>query len=242
MARKPDTPCSSCGRMLWSGSTSLPPERRVCRPCRTKARAVSPPRKKKARQRPARQCEVCSAGYRPTYAAQRTCGRACGEKLRREITGTLPPAARVRAVPRPRQLTCVVCSAEFETIKPRHLICGAQECRREYARQYMKANYDRYRDSLLASAHRRHTRLKEQFVEDVSLDVLYRRDRGRCGVCRRKVPPPPCKRGPLMPSIDHIVPISEGGEHSYANTRLAHYRCNLSRGNGGGGEQLMLIG
>lgn len=32
--RKPDTPCSACGKLLYSGTTSLPPEQRTCRPCR----------------------------------------------------------------------------------------------------------------------------------------------------------------------------------------------------------------
>jgi len=107
----------------------------------------------------------------------------------------------------------------------------------------MNANYERYKDRILVQAHRRRALLKAQFVEDVSLDVLYKRDQGECGVCHRKVMKPGgLKRGPLMASIDHIVPISEGGEHSYANTRLTHYRCNLRRSNRGGNEQLALIG
>lgn len=35
MARKPDTPCAGCGKMLWGTQTSLPPGERRCRPCRT---------------------------------------------------------------------------------------------------------------------------------------------------------------------------------------------------------------
>lgn len=47
MARKPDTPCSAgCGRLLWTGTGSRPPDRRVCRPCRRlrreAARRVTP--------------------------------------------------------------------------------------------------------------------------------------------------------------------------------------------------------
>jgi hypothetical protein len=34
MARKPDTPCSACGKMLWSGSNSAPPDKRLCRNCK----------------------------------------------------------------------------------------------------------------------------------------------------------------------------------------------------------------
>lgn len=34
MARKPDTPCASCGKLLWSSSTSLPTGQRKCHGCR----------------------------------------------------------------------------------------------------------------------------------------------------------------------------------------------------------------
>ncbi len=34
MARKRDTPCSVCGEVLWSGTGSVPAERRTCQPCR----------------------------------------------------------------------------------------------------------------------------------------------------------------------------------------------------------------
>ena len=39
--RKPDTPCSCCGRLLFSGRGSLPEGRRVCRQCRKKANAAT---------------------------------------------------------------------------------------------------------------------------------------------------------------------------------------------------------
>lgn len=34
MARKPDAPCSRCGKLLWGGSSSLPAGKRRCLPCR----------------------------------------------------------------------------------------------------------------------------------------------------------------------------------------------------------------
>jgi 5-methylcytosine-specific restriction endonuclease McrA len=30
--------------------------------------------------------------------------------------------------------------------------------------------------------------------------------------------------------LDHVVPLSRGGEHSYANVQVAHPFCNLSKG------------
>lgn len=36
---------------------------------------------------------------------------------------------------------------------------------------------------------------------------------------------------PMSPSMDHVVPIAEGGAvYDLANLRLAHFRCNLRKG------------
>lgn len=73
------------------------------------------------------------------------------------------------------------------------------------------------------SANRRALKLGA-FVESVDITVLFDRDRGICGICH----------GPVAESersIDHVAPLSRGGDHSYANTQLAHRRCNSSKGN-----------
>jgi hypothetical protein len=35
MAKKPDTPCAGCGKLLWTRKGSLPPGKRMCRTCRS---------------------------------------------------------------------------------------------------------------------------------------------------------------------------------------------------------------
>jgi 5-methylcytosine-specific restriction endonuclease McrA len=56
---------------------------------------------------------------------------------------------------------------------------------------------------------------------------LVERDHGICGICDLPVDQ---DRGPMRPSIDHIVSLSNGGEHVTENLQLAHYRCNLRKG------------
>lgn len=60
-------------------------------------------------------------------------------------------------------------------------------------------------------------------MERVYRSVLFRRDKGRCGLCGKKV-------DPANWHMDHIVPLSQGGEHSYANMQVAHPFCNVSKG------------
>lgn len=68
-------------------------------------------------------------------------------------------------------------------------------------------------------AQRRNARIKAKFVENVKGDVLFARDNGICGICSNPV-------DPARWEIDHVVPISRGGEHSYANTQVSHPTCN----------------
>jgi 5-methylcytosine-specific restriction endonuclease McrA len=92
---------------------------------------------------------------------------------------------------------------------------------------------------VLAKAHARRADKLGLGSKQVLLSYLIKRDRGRCGICHRPVR---AKRGPMRPSIDHIIPLSKGGTHELENVQLSHYRCNESKGNRGSGEQLLLIG
>jgi len=43
------------------------------------------------------------------------------------------------------------------------------------------------------------------------------------------------------PTVDHVVPVSEGGDDTRANVQLAHFRCNSVKGPRGS-QQLALVG
>ena len=64
---------------------------------------------------------------------------------------------------------------------------------------------------------------------------VYARDGGRCHICAEPVPRD-------QASLDHLVPISAGGEHSMANVSLAHRACNSRRGPGRTPAQMRLFG
>jgi 5-methylcytosine-specific restriction endonuclease McrA len=60
-------------------------------------------------------------------------------------------------------------------------------------------------------------------VERFSPQEIYERDKWLCGICGGVV-----IAG--SESLDHIIPVSQGGAHTRANVRLAHHRCNNWRG------------
>ena len=86
-------------------------------------------------------------------------------------------------------------------------------------------------------------RLRHALTWDgVSDRQILDRDGWRCHICRRKIKPALRNPHPKSRSIDHIVPLSEGGDDTAANKRAAHLDCNMARSNRGGHEQLALIG
>jgi 5-methylcytosine-specific restriction endonuclease McrA len=74
-------------------------------------------------------------------------------------------------------------------------------------------------DLVRAKDLRRRSRKRGAFVENVSPLVVLEIDDGMCGICGKDV-------DPLNFHVDHIVPLARGGEHSCANTQVAHPTCN----------------
>ena len=76
----------------------------------------------------------------------------------------------------------------------------------------------------------------------VSRHRVFERDKWTCQLCGKRVNRKATAPHPHAPTLDHVIPLSEGGEHTETNAQLAHFRCNTRKGNRGGGEQLALIG
>lgn len=96
---------------------------------------------------------------------------------------------------------------------------------RELNRRWHAANLETVRLQKRATELVRRAKKAAVFVERVDAATVFERDRGVCGICHLSVD----RDGQWH--VDHIVPISKGGAHSYANVQLAHGRCNCSKGN-----------
>lgn len=96
-----------------------------------------------------------------------------------------------------------------------------------YQKAYSKANWERLKPMVLDCVARRRARLKAVHVEHVSRLAVFERDGWLCGLCGESVDP--MAAGGKRPSLDHILPLCQGGEHSMANVRLAHLSCNQRR-------------
>lgn len=101
------------------------------------------------------------------------------------------------------------------------------EKHRASAARVRRANPERY----LEATRRRQALKLAATVEKVDYRMVVERDRGECQLCGTPVDFDAPGRSRWAPSIDHIVPLSRGGEHSYANVQLAHFGCNSRKGN-----------
>lgn len=108
-------------------------------------------------------------------------------------------------------------------------VCGKLTTRPKYcsALCYEKASNS-------AKEARRREKIKGAMVDkDITVMGLFKRDAGICYLCGER-----CNAedftirdgnfiaGDWYPSVDHVVPLSKGGEHSWSNVKLAHRRCN----------------
>ncbi len=64
------------------------------------------------------------------------------------------------------------------------------------------------------------------------MKVLRRRDNDTCRLCGEPVDFTKRQPDPRAATIDHVIALTRGGEHSYRNTQLAHFRCNMAKGAG----------
>lgn len=89
---------------------------------------------------------------------------------------------------------------------------------------------------LLIHAHgaKRRALASNVFVkENVKRLVVAERDSWTCGLCNKPINPTLTyinaetgRPDPWYLNIDHIIPLSKGGDHSYANSQATHARCN----------------
>ena len=89
---------------------------------------------------------------------------------------------------------------------------------RDRSKQWAKENRDRRRTLWQKAEANRRARKKDQFVENVDRHIVYEMHGGMCGICKQFIV------GKFH--VDHVIPLSKGGLHSYANTQPAHPDCN----------------
>lgn len=115
-----------------------------------------------------------------------------------------------------------------------NIVCPCCEKTFESKYSYSKYCSDECKRKQTNINHRTKKRYKGITVNsNISLFKLAQRDNNQCQICGLLVDwddKEHAKKtiicGDMYPSIDHIIPISKGGLHSWNNIQLAHRKCN----------------
>lgn len=216
MPRRRDTPCARCGTLMWSGKGSLPADQRVCQPCRRQEPAPYGKRPTVSAAGivlPARRCDHCGGSFSPVALRpdQRFCSTACSAKS-------------VLAAMAVQLLECAECGASYHGRPPSrgsNSYCGAI-CRARGGYKSRKAR------GFPTCGDYRHRAAKYGVAYELVIPhEVFARDGWVCQLCKQPVDPALSHPDPRCASLDHVVPMSKGGPHTYENTQLTHLRCNL---------------
>lgn len=161
-------------------------------------------------------CQYCGVATN----GRKFCSSRCASRRRRGI----PTTAR-----------CAWCQKEFDPFWK--AITCSEKCRVLWKRKRSTLYYaKRMADDpafvlkVRSREYARKARKRVAFIEDVDRDAVMDRDRWRCHLCGQPIPKSAKWPNPKFGTLDHVLPLSAGGAHSYANVKAAHLSCNCSKG------------
>jgi hypothetical protein len=206
--------CVDCGSFFEPARGGRPRIRCFgCNPAVRKTGPRKPHRRPRWRSLRSAVCARCTRTFTAKLPHERFCSRRCGTAANNRAK---QEAARDRSG-RP----CRSCGASFAPAygNPRRIYCGEQCARRQHALR------------TTGKAHERRARRFGGAVERVDKLKVFERDGWRCLECGVRTPRRLCGTAlPNAPELDHIKPLSRGGDHTYANTRCTCRRCNQRKG------------
>jgi 5-methylcytosine-specific restriction endonuclease McrA len=137
---------------------------------------------------------------------------------------TAKERGRIRKIQGKSIRVCKQCGATYDLIenKGRRTYCS-DKCARKAERNQKKLK-----------SHGNHKRRSEYYgveYEHIQNIQIFERDKWICQLCGCNTPKSLMgKNKPNSPELDHIIPISKGGDHKEYNLQLLCRQCNSSKG------------
>lgn len=136
---------------------------------------------------------------------------------------------------------CIICGKEFKTLQKNKKLCSNKECKRKHSANKTRIRYSnnkqKERDRVRSYKHSnpdkckewndiRWERIHDNNVGDITRDYIdgIIKVTKTCPYCGKRI-------GDDDKSIDHIIPVSKGGEHSRDNIIVCCKKCNIKKSN-----------
>lgn len=191
---------------------------------------------------PAKQCPGCGAfftarrGLRGRHIGRsRYCTPECRE--RQISSGHVTGTGTKPVVPKyPRNGAfvagaCSVCATALVSRQQRGMGLYCSGCAAEHHRATQR---------ILNQKRRAHKRGAAE-TTSVCPRQIFERDKWQCHICGEAIDKFLVFPDVGSATVDHLVPVSFGGEHSVHNVKAAHFGCNARRGNRGEFQTMLLI-
>lgn len=164
-----------------------------------------------ARMATVKTCPQCGDTFTPAqYMGRMYCTPTCGKRASRDASGN----------------TCTTGTCD-RPVRARHM-CSMHYKR--WSRAEGLAKPDVWNDRRRDNYHRRRARIHGASNSDVvTIDALMQRDNNTCNICDEHIDANLAYPNPMSKSIDHVLAISRGGEHTLANTAPSHLVCNIRK-------------
>lgn len=188
-----------------------------------------------------RQCPKCRKEFEPVTTKQSFCGKECAYKAR---TTKLQPRqckqCRREFMPRKKHSSfcdrgcvnaartklqpqrCKQCGKAFKPRDARQSLCD-RACA-DKARRVATPSRDRS-----TAARARKFNVPHEAINPLK---VFERDNWRCQICMVRTPLRlRGTRDPRAPELDHRIPMSKGGGHTWSNVQCACRKCNRKKSN-----------
>lgn len=179
--------------------------------------------------------KFCSRDCKDFVRLTAQCAGGCGGFVWLGRTSKSPGVAMCKSCHRSpvRRAKCPACGCDFAPIPSRGGL--TETCSRKCAQalRVRRRGTDvlAHRIRNANNCARKRARFASQFVEQVDPLLVFERDGWVCYLCSGSIDPKLSGRARWGATVDHVVALIDGGEHSYANVRAAHRSCNSAKEN-----------
>lgn len=170
-------------------------------------------------------CKVCGTAYQAVMARSGFCSKKCAASFYYSKTAY--------------SLTCVECGAGYKATCNRGKCCSeacvkARLSRLATQQQIINPTPRKWANRSDAERYygfKRRAVIGATDADLIDSEIVFERDGWLCQLCGEEIDRDLVCPNPRAASLDHKIPISRGGRHTYDNVQCAHFGCNSRKGN-----------